>query len=126
MKKKSKFKSFYAILILGVFAIAYYFINNAYSINADQGDSFYIANPLKMGDNRFAAIRPVDLSTRFIGINGSLLTIEEAKRRGIIDTIVDEKGNELNSNNLLVANSSFIIKVQDISASPALYLEGIK
>jgi hypothetical protein len=126
MKKKSKFNSFYAILVLVLFALVYYLVSNKYSINADQSDAFYIANPLKMGENQFTTIKPVDLSVRFIGINGSLLTIEEAKRRQIIEQVTDGSGKELSSDDLLVANSSFIIKVQDISASPALYLEGIK
>ena len=126
MKKKSKFKSFYALIVLAVFAVVAYLIFYSYKINADQGDAFYISNPLKIGDNQFQAIKPVDLSVRFIGINGSLLSIEEAKRRGIISQIVDQSGKNLTSADLLVANTSFIIKVQDISASPALYLEGIK
>ena len=126
MKRKSKYNSLYAIIILAVFSIVSYFIFASYKISADQGDAFYISNPLKIGDNQFETIKPVDLSSRFIGINGSLLSIEEAKRRGIISQITDQSGKELTSADLLVANTSFIIKVQDISASPALYLEGIK
>lgn len=126
MKKKSRHNSMYALVALAIFAIILYFVARSIFISADKSDSFYFSNPLKVGENVFVTSRPVDLSQRIIGINGSLLTIEEAKRRGVIQGVFSENGNQLTENNLLSADSSFIINVQDISASPALYLEGIK
>jgi len=125
MKKKERFKSFYALLVLLVFGVVIYLLVN-YSITADKGESFYNATPLKVGDNYFTSTKPVDLASRIIGINGSLLTIDEAKRRGVISGIFDTEGSELDKMDLLVRNASFIIKVEDINASPALFLEGIK
>lgn len=126
MKKRERFKSFYALLVLLMFGLVLYLIINYYPINADKGDSFYNATPLKAGDNSFISNKPIDLSSRIIGINGSLLTIDEAKRRGIISGVFDTEGWELDKMDLLVSNASFIIKVEDISASPVLFSEGIK
>lgn len=126
MKKKSRKYSLWGIVILGVLAIIFVLVARSSLINADKSDSFYFANALKIGENKFIATQDVDLSRRIIGINGSLITIDEAKRRQVINGVFDEAGRELFSTSLLVANSSFIINVQDISASPALYLEGIR
>ncbi len=126
MKKKSRKYSLWGIVILGVLAIIFVLVARSSLINADKSDSFYFANALKIGENKFIATQDVDLSRRIIGINGSLITIDEAKRRQVIKGVFDEAGRELFSTSLLVANSSFIINVQDISASPALYLEGIR
>lgn len=126
MKRKSRFNSFYAVLILGVLVLVVYFVARSFLISADRSDSFYFANPLKVGDNQFVTTKAIDLSQRIIGINGSLITPEEAKRRGVIEGFYSEDGSEFSSNSLLVDNSSFIIKVRDISVSPALFLEGIK
>ncbi len=126
MKKKERFKSFYALLVLFVFGAVIYILISNYPIIADKGESFYNAVPLKIGDNSFILEKPVDLASRIIGINGSLLTIDEAKRRGVISGFFDTEGSELDKMDLLVSNASFIIKVEDISASPALFLEGIK
>lgn len=126
MKKKSRFNSFYAVAFLGLLVLVVYFVARSYLISADQSDSFYFANPLKVGDNQFVTTKAIDLSQRIIGINGSLITIDEAKRRGVIEGVFNENGGEFSSNSLLVDNSSFIIKVRDISVSPALFLEGIR
>ncbi len=126
MKRKSRFNSFYAVVFLGVLVLVVYFVARSFLISADQSDSFYYANPLKVGDNQFITTKAIDLSQRIIGINGSLITVDEAKRRGVIEGIFSEDGGEFSSNSLLVDNSSFIIKVRDISVSPALFLEGIR
>lgn len=122
-QKSSKF----SFIALGVLLMSALFIFSvikiqsritASSLTSDLNSS---AIPFKQGDNLITVTRSIDLSGRIIGLNGSLMTLEEAKRRGVITGVVDEKGEELGPRDLISPGSSFIIRVKDISSSPALF-----
>jgi len=124
MKPRSSKLSLYAVLTLLIASLVVLVVlRQQANVNASSEGSQLIAHsvPFKVGDNKITSVRPLDLSQRIIGLNGSLITIKQAKQRGIIDGVFDENGNELNEMHLLSTNASFIIKVRDISSSPALF-----
>ena len=124
MKPISSKLSLYAILALLIASLVVYIVlHEQAKVNASSQGNQLIPHsvPFKIGDNKVTSVRPLDLSQRIIGLNGSLVTIEEAKQRGIIEGVFDENGNELDEVHLLSSNASFIIKVKDISSSPALF-----
>ena len=126
--KNSKSNYLFALFFLIVAIISIYYISENMEISADSNNSYYSKNiiPFKVGDNSFQTEKAVDLSQRIIGLNGSLISFDEAIRRGVITAIATESGEVLSKLDLIVEDTSFIIKVLDISASPALYIEGIK
>jgi len=124
MNQTSSKLSFYSVAALLVVALGVWGVMSWQSkISASsEGDEFITKSiPFKVGDNEVNLDRSLDLSGRIIGLNGSLITIEEAKQRGIIEGVYNSKGQELDAKDLLSPNSSFIIKVKDISSSPALF-----
>lgn len=124
MNQKSTKLSFYAIIILVVVAlIVTLILSRQGKINASgQFDNLATHSiPFKLGDNELQLTKSLDLSGRIIGLNGSLITLEEAKRREVIEGVFDKSGKELDKIHLISAKQPFIIKVKDINASPALF-----
>jgi hypothetical protein len=123
-QKSSKF-SIYAILtlVLGVVVVSVFLTYSAKNDSGPVAQADIIGTtsiPFKIGENNITLPRNLDLAGKFIGLNGSLITLKEAKRRGIVEGIFKD-GKEIDETYLLSANSSFIIKVKDISSSPALF-----
>lgn len=83
--------------------------------------------PLKTGWNSLTnGPKTATLQSRIITINGSLISIEEAKTRGVIDSVASTKdGTILNENNKILPKEGFEIFVKDITLSPAFYPEEI-
>lgn len=124
MKIKSAKLSLWAVIVLLVASLVVLVtLNQQTKISANTQNDQIIPHsiPFKVGDNTIVLPRSLDLSQRIIGLNGSLITLEDAKQRGIIEGAFDENGNELDSSHLLSSGASFIIKVKDISSTPALF-----
>jgi len=84
--------------------------------------------PLKVGWNYFTnGPKSVTLDSMIIGINGSLISIDEAKSRGILSKIVrtDDKAVLGESVSRIKPNEDFAILGVDISVAPAVFIEGI-
>jgi len=122
MRQRSTKLSLYALVILLIASVAIAVIlNNQDRISANPNQTIAHSIPFKVGENDIALTKPLDLSGRVIGLNGSLITLEEARRRGIIEGFYDRDGLELTEAYLLSPQQSFIIRVKDISSSPALF-----
>jgi hypothetical protein len=87
-----------------------------------------LSTPLKEGANYFTnGPKSITLESRIIGISGSLISIADAKQRGIVDYAARENDGKILGEEISKINpgEKFIVGVKDISLSPAVYLEGI-
>ena len=133
MKKRSSTHSlialgflFAAVLIVGVS------MKSISTIQADTLSSSNDQNPnflaLAVGENQFVASTNIDMESEIIGINGSLISLSEAKRRGIVESIYLFEGRKVLGSDLdkIETHQQFAILIGDISVSPTIYLGSVK
>jgi hypothetical protein len=133
MEKNSKYALIaLSVLIVGVIFVGVLVRNSTLSIQASsQVPSEVIPDlsiPLKEGANYFTnGPKSITLESRIIGISGSLISIADAKQRGIVDYAARENDGKILGEGISKINpgEKFIVGVKDISLSPAVYLEGI-
>lgn len=117
---------FASVLIVGIS------MKNISTIQADTLNSASDQNPnflaLTVGENQFVASANIDMDSQIIGINGSLISLGEAKRMGIIESIYLFEGRKVLGGDIsqIEANQQFAILVGDISVSPTIYLGSVK
>ena len=85
------------------------------------------STPLKTGWNSLTnGPKTITFKSRVITINGSLISIEEAKLRGVIDSVANEKnGTILGDKDKVLPKEGFAVFVKDTTLSPSFYPEEI-
>ena len=133
MKQRSSTNSLIALSFLFVAILTIGFaLKTLPTIQADTLSSSSNQNSnflaLKAGENQFVAIHNITLDSELIGINGSLITLNEAKRRGIVGSVYLFEGKKVLGENLsqIKTDQQFVILINDISVSPTIYLGSVK
>jgi len=121
----------YTILSLGLLAVAVVVVGSyAYlsrpqvsaDIKTSQQTEFY---SLKKGWNYFTAGNQIiNADSRIISINGSLISLDKARERGIVGEISLIKDDKIIARNveMVTAGGSFAVYVEDIGQNPQIYL----
>jgi len=133
MKRKSSANSLIALsfLFVAVFSVGL-ILKNMSTIEASTLSEYSDQNPnflaLKFGENQFVAAQTIDQDTEIFGINGSLISIAEAKGRGIIESAYLFEGRKVLGIDMaqIEPNQQFTVLVSDISLAPTIYLGGVK
>lgn len=134
MKTKSSTNSLIALcfLFVAVLSVGAILKDSSATINADTFDSSFQKNKnfltLNEGENQFVAASEITMDSDIIGINGSLISLKEAKRRGIVESVYLFEGRKVLGEDLdrIESDQQFALSIVDISSYPTIYLGGIK
>lgn len=134
MKTKSSTNSLIALcfLFVAVLSVGVILKDSSATISADTFDSSFQKNKnfltLNEGENQFVAASEITMDSDIIGINGSLISLKEAKRRGIVESVYLFEGRKVLGEDLdrIESDQQFALSIVDISSYPTIYLGGIK